>query len=42
VKEIRITLSDDQYARADAGKDGRTWREAIMEEIAVDQLEVEE
>lgn len=35
MKEIRITLTDEQHEQAEETKGGRSWREAFLEEFGV-------
>lgn len=36
MKRIQITVEDEQYQELEGAKDGRTWREAIIEELTND------
>jgi len=37
VKTLNEQFSDEEYQRLKAGKGDRTWREAMLEEVAVDE-----
>jgi len=34
MRQLNITLEDSEYEQLVAQKDGRTWRETLLEEIA--------
>lgn len=34
VRHIRVAVSDDEYEKLADAKDGRTWSEAMLEDIA--------
>lgn len=36
-KEIRVMVSEDQHDKLTEVKDGRTWREAVLEEFGVEE-----
>ena len=39
MKQINPTFTDGEHEQLQAVKDGRTWREAILEEFGVDSDE---